>query len=115
MAATSVFKSTLIFTSYIPDDPSLVADRCIPAEGSGRAYNFNILSTRATIDWDEDGNIEDIDDRVAELGSGIPSEGVPIFTKEGVTVLVGTGGGAENLGKVSELPRIDTYWYEENF
>jgi hypothetical protein len=37
------------------------------------------------------------------------------FTKEGVAVLVGTGGGAENLGKVSELPRTDTYWYEENY
>lgn len=115
LAATSVFKGTLIFTSYIPDDPILVADQCIPAEGSGRAYNFNILSTKAAIDWDGDGTIEDTADRIADLGSGIPSEGVPIFTKEGVTVLVGTGGGAENLGKVSELPRIDTYWYEENF
>ena len=115
LAATSVFKGTLIFTSYIPDDPSLVADRCTPAEGSGRAYNFNILSTKAAIDWDEDGSVEDLEDRAADLGTGIPSEGVPIFTKEGVTVLVGTGGGAENLGKVSELPRIDTYWYEENY
>jgi type IV pilus assembly protein PilY1 len=115
LAASSAFKGTLIFTSYIPDDAASVADQCTAAEGSGRAYNFNILSTRAAIDWDEDGSIESVEDRVAELATGIPSEGVPIFTKEGVTVLVGTGGGAENLGKVSELPRIDTYWYEENF
>jgi hypothetical protein len=92
----------------------LVADQCSAAEGSGAAYNFDILSTKAAIDWDGDGSITDADRR-AELGTGIPSEGVPIFTKEGVTVLVGTGGGAENLGKVSELPRINTYWYEENY
>ncbi|MGR8950253.1 MAG: pilus assembly protein [Gammaproteobacteria bacterium] len=115
LAASSVFAGTLIFTSYIPDDPTLVADQCTAAEGTGRAYNFNILSTKAAIDWDEDGTVEDREDVVADLEAGIPSEGVPIFTKEGVTVLVGTGGGAENLGKVSELPRIDTYWYEENY
>ncbi|MFT4563407.1 MAG: type IV pilus assembly protein PilY1, partial [Gammaproteobacteria bacterium] len=115
LAASSVFAGTLIFTSYIPDDANAVADACTAAEGSGRAYNFNILSTRAAIDWDEDGTLEDVADRSTDLGTGIPSEGVPIFTKEGVTVLVGTGGGAANLGKVSALPRIDTYWYEENF
>ncbi|MDA0822196.1 MAG: PilC/PilY family type IV pilus protein [Proteobacteria bacterium] len=115
LAATSVFANTLIFTSYIPDDATLVADPCTAAEGRGRAYNFNILSTRAALDWDEDGTIEDVADRSEDLGTGIPSEGVPIFTKEGVTVLVGTGGGAANLGTVSGLPRIDTYWYEENF
>ncbi len=113
LAASSVFGGTLIFTTYVPDDPAAIDDICSAAEGSGQAYNMNILTTKAVLDWDEDGSLEPIADRTAKLGSGIPSEGVPIFTKEGVTVLVGTGGGAENIGKVSELPRFNTYWYEE--
>ncbi len=112
LAASSVFGGTLIFTSYVPDDPAAIDDICSAAEGSGLAYNMDILSTRAAIDWDEDGTLEPTIDRTAKLGTGIPSEGVPIFTKQGVTVLVGTGGGAENIGKVSELPRFNTYWYE---
>ncbi len=113
LAASSVFGGTLIFTTYVPDDPAAIDDICSAAEGSGLAYNLNILTTKAAIDWDEDGTLEPLADRTAKLGTGIPSEGVPIFTKEGVTVLVGTGGGAENIGKVSELPRFNTYWYEE--
>lgn len=112
LAAPAVFAGTLIFTSFIPSDPNAIADTCSASEGSGNAFNFNILSGNAALDWDGDGDI-DLDDREYELGSGIPSEAVPIFTKEGVTVLVGTGGGAENLGKVSGLPRYRTYWYEE--
>jgi type IV pilus assembly protein PilY1 len=109
-----VFGGTLIFTTYVPATETST-NPCQPAEGSGVAYNLDILSTAATIDWDEDGTLEPIDDRAATLGSGIPSEAVPAFTKEGVTILVGTGGGAENLGKVVDLPRFNTYWYEENF
>jgi len=119
LAGSGVFLNTLIFTTYVPDDASLIQDPCKAAEGSGNAYNFNILSTAASLDWDADDPTnpssapDPVANRAAELGSGIPSEAVPIFTAEGVTVLVGTGGGAENLGKVADLPRFNTYWYEE--
>lgn len=123
LAGSSVFQNTLVFTTYVPDDISLIQDPCKAAEGSGLAYNFNILSTAAALDWDSetdpdasdpDADAKNLNDnRSSELGSGIPSEAVPIFTAEGVTVLVGTGGGAQNLGKVAELPRFSTYWYEE--
>lgn len=119
LAGSGVFQNILIFTTYIPDDVSVIQDPCKAAEGSGFAYNFNILSTAAALDWDADdptnpsSSPDPITNRAAELGSGIPSEAVPIFTAEGVTVLVGTGGGAENLGKVADLPRFNTYWYEE--
>jgi type IV pilus assembly protein PilY1 len=119
LAGSGVFQNILIFTTYVPDDISVIQDPCKAAEGSGFAYNFNILSTAAALDWDADdptnpsSSPDPITNRAAELGSGIPSEAVPIFTAEGVTVLVGTGGGAENLGKVADLPRFNTYWYEE--
>lgn len=112
MAAVGVFNNTVIATTYIPATFSSVIDACSAAEGSGRAFNLNLLDAGAAIDWDGDGDI-DTSDRVASLGSGIPSEAVPIFTTEGVTLLVGTGGGAENLGQVADIPRVRTYWYEE--
>tara|TARA_R110002072_G_C7974566_1_gene535221 strand:+ start:4775 stop:10147 length:5373 start_codon:yes stop_codon:yes gene_type:complete len=113
LAETGVFNNTVVFTTYIPDDPTVVADVCSASEGTGRAFNLNLLSAGAALDWDGDGDI-DADDRVLALGSGIPSGALPIFTTEGVTLLVGTGGGAENLGQVSGVPRVRTYWYEEN-
>ncbi len=112
LAETGVFNNTVIVTTYIPDDPTVVADVCSASEGTGRAINLNLLSAGAALDWDGDGDI-DADDRVLTLGSGIPSGALPIFTTEGVTLLVGTGGGAENLGQVSGVPRVRTYWYEE--
>ena len=111
LASSGVFAGTLIFTTYIPDDAAAIADVCSAAEGSGRAYNFNILSTAAALDWDSSAN--GLSDRSVVLGSGIPSAGVPIFTKEGVTVLVGTGGGSVNVGQVANLPRGQTYWNEQ--
>ena len=114
LAASGVFAGTLIFTSYVPDDPANISNICSAAEGSGRAYNLNILSTAATLDWDENGSISPIGDRSIALGGGIPSQGVPVFTNEGVTVLVGSGGGALNLEKVSEVPRGSTYWNQQH-
>ena len=38
---------------------------------------------------------------------------IPIFTKEGVILTVGTSGGARNLGIVTDINRQDIYWYQE--
>ena len=52
-------------------------------------------------------------DRVYTLGVGIPSQAVPIFQKEGVTLLVGGGGGATAIDPDIQLPRVRTYWFDE--
>jgi type IV pilus assembly protein PilY1 len=110
LAASNVLAGTAIFTTYVPDSGAAVADPCQAAEGNGVVYNLDILSTRATRDWDGDGTVEDIADRSYELGRpGIPSEVVSVFTQEGVTLLSGT----EDLPGF-DLPRFNTYWYEEN-
>jgi hypothetical protein len=51
-------------------------------------------------------------DRGLALGGGIPSDVVPVFTKEGVVGIVGIEGGATQLGSLAGLPRFRTYWYE---
>jgi len=111
LAAPTTVAGTVVFTTYIPSPSS--PEICDAAEGSGRAFNLNILSAAPALNWDTTDPNLTAADLFIELGSGIPSEAVPIFTEEGVTLLVGTGGGAENLGKVSDLPRYRTYWYQE--
>ncbi len=58
--------------------------------------------------------MEDLPDRKKALGGGIPSDVVPVFTKEGVVGIVGIEGGATQLGTLTGLPRVNTYWYEED-
>lgn len=104
---------TVFFTTYLPTENNTSADVCVGAQiGSGKAYNFDILSTKASVDWDGDGDV-DVADRGLSLGGGIPSDVVPVFTKEGVVGIVGIEGGATQLGTLSGLPRFRTYWYEE--
>ncbi len=110
LATSNVLAGTVIFTTYLPDDATAVTDPCQAAEGTGVIYNMDILSTRATRDWDEDGTVDDIGDRADELDRpGIPSEVVTVFTKEGVTLLSGT---EDKPG--FPRPRFSTYWFEEN-
>lgn len=111
LAAPTAIAGTVFFTTYLPEVSN--ADACSANVGSGSALNFNILTTKASLDWDEDGTLEDIADRRKALGGGIPSDVVPIFTKEGVVGIVGIEGGAAQLGTLTGLPRYRTYWYEE--
>ena len=92
---------------------STSTDLCSVNIGGGNAYNMNILTTKAAVDWDEDGTLEPTADRKKTLGGGIPSDVVPVFTKEGVVGVVGVEGGASQLGALTGLPRYRTYWYEE--
>ena len=113
LSAPTVIAGNVFFTTYVPD-LSNTADLCTMNIGGGYAYNMNVLTTKAALDWDEDGTLEDTADRQKQLGGGIPSDVVPVFTKEGVVGIVGVEGGASQLGSLSGLPRYRTYWYEEN-
>jgi len=113
LSAPISIAGTVFFTTYLPSEDDTEAEVCVGAQiGSGRAYNLNILTTKAAIDWDGDGDI-DMADRGLALGGGIPSDVVPVFTKEGVVGIVGIEGGATQLGTLAGLPRFRTYWYEE--
>lgn len=111
LSAPTAIAGAVFFTSYEPDVIS--SNTCSANIGGGNAYDFNILTTKAAIDWDEDGTLEDFADRKRSLGGGIPSDVVPVFTKEGVVGIVGVEGGASQLGALTGLPRYRTYWYQE--
>ena len=111
LSAARTIAGAVLFTTYEPEGGS--ADPCTANIGGGNAYNFNILNTKAFLDWDTDGTVEDFQDRKLTLGGGIPSDVVPVFTKEGVVGIVGVEGGAAQLGTLSGVPRVRTYWYQE--
>ncbi len=114
LSASTSIAGAVFFTTYFPESTS--TDLCSANVGSGAAFNFDILTTQAVKDWDEDGTLEgnNNDDRRKALGGGIPSDVVPIFTKEGVVGIVGIEGGAAQLGTLTGLPRYRTYWYDES-
>lgn len=113
LSAPITIAGTVFFTTYLPDAQTST-DQCSANIGGGRAYNFNILNAAATIDWNLDDSVDELGDRSKELGGGIPSDVVPVFTKEGIVGIVGIEGGAAQLGTLSGLPRFRTYWYEES-
>ena len=113
LSAPITIANTVFFTTYLPDAISSV-DQCSAQIGGGNAYNFGILNAGATIDWDLDNPLDPLLDRTKSLGGGIPSDVVPVFTKEGIVGIVGIEGGAAQLGTLSGLPRFRTYWYEES-
>ncbi len=111
LSAPTTTAGIVTFTTFRPSAVS-ITDPCQGGVGNANAYNFNILSANGALDWDGDGDI-DLADRALALGGGIPSDVVPVFTKEGVVGIVGIEGGASQLGKLAGLPRYRTYWYEE--
>ncbi|RLA15042.1 MAG: hypothetical protein DRQ52_02760 [Gammaproteobacteria bacterium] len=112
LSSPIVLDGKLFFTTFVP---GIVTDPCQAIEGIGRLYGIDVLSGVAEFDdWGgvDDDNFETAD-RIYELGGGIPSSAVPIFQDQGVTLLIGTGGGAESVDPDINLPRVRTYWYQK--
>jgi type IV pilus assembly protein PilY1 len=112
-----VLEGKLFFTSYLPPkaDALEAVGPCGADEGTGRLYGINVLNAAALASWGELG--EDgaggVPPRYQALGGGIPSGAIPIFQKEGVSLLIGTGGGAEVVDPGIGRPRVRSYWFEE--
>jgi type IV pilus assembly protein PilY1 len=99
------------FTTFSPEATSSSGDPCGASPGLGTAYNFDILSAGAALDFNGDGYV-DIDDRTFTLSGGIPSAVVPVFTNEGVIGIVGVEGGSQSLGTLTAVTTSREYWYE---
>ncbi|WXG53610.1 MAG: hypothetical protein RNU03_02615 [Candidatus Sedimenticola sp. (ex Thyasira tokunagai)] len=119
LAEPIVLAGGAYFTTYNPD-ATAGTDLCSVNIGRGRAYAVNILDASEAIDWNDNGiydidlaDTNAIDERSKDVGGGIPSAVVPVFTKEGVIGIVGTESGATTLDTVIDLPQHRTYWYDE--
>ena len=115
LATPVVLGGTAFFTSYLPEGV-VVSTTCSLAEGSGLLYAINVLNGAAVYpNWDGVGDDTNLtkSDRTYTLGGGIPSSAVPIFQEEGITLLIGGGGGATTIDPDLALPRQRTYWGQE--
>ncbi len=111
LAPPIVLAGTVYFTTYLPDGVVSAAS-CSLAEGAGLLYAIDVLNGAAVFNWDGIGSVVSLaaSDRTYTLGGGIPSGAVPIFQSEGITLLVGGGGGATTIDPNLALPRARTYW-----
>ena len=113
LSAPRVLFGTILFSTYVPEDTSVVitgADACTAQVGDGRAYNLGILSAAPTLNWDGNSSSTTAADAVQTLGAGgIPPEVVAVFTPEGTTFLFGK----EKPGEGAQNKPIRTYWYKE--
>ena len=112
LSSPVVLAGKLFFTTFLPG----ISDPCQASQGSGRLYGIDAINASALFeDWLAGGDDTKLEtgDRTFALGGGIPSSAVPIFQKQGVTLLIGTGGGARSVDPDIALPRVRTYWYEE--
>ena len=111
LAPPVVLAGTVYFTTYLPDGV-ISSTSCALAEGAGLLYAINVLNGAAVFNWDGVGSAVSLaaSDRTYTLGGGIPSGAVPIFQAEGITLLVGGGGGATTIDPNLALPRARTYW-----
>jgi type IV pilus assembly protein PilY1 len=116
LARPIVLAGTVYFTTYLPDGV-VSATSCALAEGAGLLYALDLLNGAAVFNWDGVGDELTLaaTDRTYSLGGGIPSGAVPIFQPEGITLLVGGGGGATTIDPNLALPRQRTYWSNDVF
>ena len=106
-----VLAGKMFVTTFLPEANQ---DPCTAAEGEGQLYGLNILTGAAELDWDDIVDTLSKADRILVLGSGIPSGAVPVFQEAGITLLIGTGGGAASVDPNVVLPRTRTYWFQQD-
>ena len=113
LSAAEVIAGKLFITTYLPAGV-VSGSSCSLAEGNGRLWGLNVLNAAALFNWDGVGDSDNLtkSDRYYTLGPGIPSSAVPIFQPEGVTLLIG-GGGIESVDPDVDIPRFETYWYQQ--
>ena len=108
LASPTVYNSVVYFTSFVPeldsDDPCLSGNL-----GVSMIYALNYLTGEATIDLDDDGDLE----RSTTVGTGIASGLVVNVSSDGSTAVVGTSDGATtfDLGTVGSTKQL--YWLME--
>ena len=114
LAAPVILSGKLFVTTYLPEGV-VDASSCALAEGSGRLFGLDVLTGGVVFNYDDADGTDTLtaSDKIFTLGAGIPSSAVPIFQEEGITLLIGGGGGATVVDPDIELPRGRTYWYQQ--
>jgi type IV pilus assembly protein PilY1 len=112
LAKPVIFDGAIYVTTYTPANEETSVITCAASEGLAKLYTLGLYAGTAIVDTNKDGQVT-TDDRVQNLGGGIPSELITVIREGGTSALVGTSGGAATPKISGDLPRFKTYWYEE--
>ncbi len=110
LAASIILDGVVYFNTYSPADPNNNTG-CTVQEGSARSYAVEALTGEPSFDRNGDGS-EQVSDRYAAIGSGIPTEVVPVYHDQGVSGIIGVGGGAETT-RLAKPIQAKTFWYQK--
>lgn len=113
LAGTELFDGTLLATTYIPANAVSSTNVCQASTGTGTEYALNALNGTAGL-----GTTTTSGDRAGakEIGSGIPSQVVIVFRKDGTSGLIDAGnqGGVPAAAQgVQNNSLKRSYWYQE--
>ncbi|MBN1378660.1 MAG: VWA domain-containing protein [Gammaproteobacteria bacterium] len=106
-----VLDNKFFFTTFRPENSGSASVCKLNNEGAGRLYAVNILQGSAALNWDDvDSPLDNPtkENRYMELGGGIPSEVVPVYQEEGITLITGLTSADTGIG----IPRYRSYWSE---
>ncbi|MBK69229.1 MAG: hypothetical protein CMF54_05505 [Legionellales bacterium] len=83
-----------------------------PNIGTARAYHLNILTAEPPELTEVKGNNKQANRFRAIIGSGIPSDVIPVFTQEGVIGIAQSDGKGVGLGQLSATTPERAFWNE---
>ena len=113
LGRVAVLNGNVTFTTYVPQ-LGISADICSSNIGESYAYSFSLQTGESVFDQDQDGDgkIGGAGDRRKKLGSGLASDPIPVFTDQGVKLVVGLQQSVQSLSATAANKPIRTYWYE---
>ena len=114
LAGPTTLAGKLFFSTFLPQGV-VSGETCTLTEGLGILYGIDAVTGAAIYNWDQNNTSGTLGhkDRNFVLGSGIPSNPVPIFFPEKVMLLVGIGGGATAVDPGINIPRGRSYWFTQ--
>lgn len=111
LSETVVFQNKLLFTTFLPIDPTATADVCSVAKSSGRFYSVDVRNATPTNPLTGSGDDPlTTDDRFKEITThGIPGPATIVFPEDSNTADIYVG--QEQVGQESqELKKV--LWYQ---
>ncbi|MBI3594191.1 MAG: hypothetical protein HY200_04475, partial [Nitrospirae bacterium] len=111
LSAPLLLNKEVTYTTYAPLLPSMSANACGTALGTGFVWSLNYANGNAFFDYNKDGT-KDLSDRSKSLGSGIPSGVVVTVTQSGMSGLVGIGGGIEGVDLNTGASFNQIFWHQ---
>lgn len=109
LAKPTVLDGVAFVTTFTPANDTNSTTTCKAQEGVAKEYALNLFNAAGAADFNKDGTA---DERVEQVGGGIPSEVVPIYLPDGTTGLVQTSNTPVNASLPQNKGLTRSSWKE---